>query len=191
MWCANHGVGMKFSDEQRLIVYMLCGIQRALKVENELNPDFVEKVTATGEEWAIGEKYPWLLRSEELSEPDYVSETRSILQTFRTIRQSINNLDPADAARVASGAAASILEFDGFDGNNESEHLAAAGLITRDAGRWPELADLVVNSHSSTLDRYRVLVEGVAAFQARNPGGLLSSEQLLELAELVRRSRQQ
>ena len=101
MWCANHGVGMKFSDEQRLIVYMLCGIQRALKVENELNPDFVEKVTATGEEWAIGEKYPWLLRSEELSEPDYVSETRSILQTFRTIRQSINNLDPADAARVA------------------------------------------------------------------------------------------
>lgn len=178
---------MKFTDEQRLIVYMLSGVQRALKVQSELDPDFIQRVTGNGDEWAILEKYPWLDQDGK-DAPDFVVETRQILQAFRIIRRSLENLSDSDRKLIDSGSSGHVLSFDGFDGNDESDHYGAALLITQDAGRWPELAPLVVNSHHGTLKRYRAILEAVTEYQSLNPGGLLSSDQLIAVADRARRS---
>lgn len=178
---------MKFTDEQRLIVYMLSGVQRALKVQSEVDPEFIQRVAVAGDEWAILEKYPWL-DQDGSSAPDFVVETRHILQAFRIIYRSLENLSDADRERAQSGSSRHVLTFDGFDGNNESDHYSAAALITQEAGRWTEFAALAVNSHHPTLHRYRAILEAVSDHQSANPGGLLSADQLIEVAGRARRA---
>jgi uncharacterized protein YfbU (UPF0304 family) len=178
---------MKFTDEQRLIVYMLSGVQQALKVQNELDPEFIQRVTARGDEWAILEKYPWL-DQDGGDAPEFVVETRAILQAFRVVYRSLENLSEADLGRVQSGTGRHVLVFDGFDGNNEADHYGAADLITKDAGRWPEFASLAVNSHHPTLHRYRVILDAVSEYQSANPGGLLSADQLIGVVDRVRKA---
>jgi uncharacterized protein YfbU (UPF0304 family) len=59
-----------------------------------------------------------------------------------------------------SGINADDVEFDGFDGNNEGEYLDYASFLINRLGYWQESRNAGdgLNSHHSTLDRYRTML---------------------------------
>jgi uncharacterized protein YfbU (UPF0304 family) len=77
-----------------------------------------------------------------------------VLDMYRALHNSYRDLadkggiDPAD------------LQFEGFDGNNESKQLSLAEFLQKD-GKWVESlkADLDLNSHSMTRHRYGEMLE--------------------------------
>lgn len=49
-------------------------------------------------------------------------------------------------------------KFLGFDGNNETKHMAFADFLREKQGRWEELRGRPSNSHMPTLDSYRPML---------------------------------
>lgn len=86
--------------------------------------------------------------SEEL--PTEISqEVLSILEMHRALRYALGrNPDPADLERI---------KFLGFDGNYETAHLLFAKFFCDGGERYGEL--MIVNSHHSTLNRYRRMLK--------------------------------
>ena len=75
-------------------------------------------------------------------------EVLSILDLHRALLYSLGQKpDPADIERV---------KFNGFDANNESDHLSFAKFFTKDGEKYQELQ--VFNSHMPTLERYRKML---------------------------------
>ena len=85
--------------------------------------------------------------SEEL--PLEISEeTLTILELHRALLWSLGEKpDPRDIERV---------KFNGFDANNEGDHLSFAKFFTQDRDKFQELR--VFNSHHPNLPRYRKMV---------------------------------
>jgi len=80
---------------------------------------------------------------EEISE-----EVLSILDMHKTMLFSLGEKpNPKDLERV---------KFQGFDANNEGEHLSFARFYADDGKKYPELQ--IFNSHHSTLPRYRKML---------------------------------
>jgi uncharacterized protein len=69
-------------------------------------------------------------------------------------------LTPADQAKVKQQAGSNVhyLEFQGFDGNNDS-HFHIASYIVDDLGRFDEYKGKELNSHSiGSLPKYRKML---------------------------------
>jgi uncharacterized protein YfbU (UPF0304 family) len=75
-------------------------------------------------------------------------EVRGILAMFRALRRAYEVLSDK------SGIDESLVTFDGFDGNNEDEHLRAAREVSI-ATREPEIP----NSHMPRLRGYQMMME--------------------------------
>ncbi len=75
-------------------------------------------------------------------------EVIDILQLNRAITFSVQDLPETERADLPERA-----KFEGFDGNNESEHFSFATFLCEEMSRFNELQ--IVNSHCPTLDRYR------------------------------------
>lgn len=103
--------------------------------------------------------------------PEDVSEqVLDILDLHRTLLGSLGEKpNPKDIERV---------KFLGFDGNQESQHLAFARFYTSDGDKYKELQ--VFNSHNPTLERYgRMLAE----WKRMNRNARLSKEQIDSILE--------
>ena len=75
-------------------------------------------------------------------------EVLSILEMHRALRFSLGDKpDPRDIERV---------KFEGFDANNESQHLGFAKFFVQDGEKYREL--MIFNSHYPTLPRYRKML---------------------------------
>ena len=77
-----------------------------------------------------------------------VEEVREILSMFRSLQRSYKGLPDK------SGIDERLITFDGFDGNNESEHLRAAHQIAI-ATRGPDAP----NSHMPRLRGYQMMLQ--------------------------------
>ncbi len=84
-------------------------------------------------------------------------EVMDILDMYAFLKSSYSKLDnPRDINEKQ-------IEFDGFDGNNESDRLAYARFLILTQGRWKELRDgrpgFDFNSHYQTIDIYRRMLK--------------------------------
>ena len=145
---------MKLSDGEKLITLMLCDIAKALKIEGELDPDFISSMVAGNDEWAIKRKYHGAFHDERSSE-ETVEETSNILNAWRDITFSVKALNEDDRNALEGGA--DSYKFPGFDGN-EPGHYGVASILLGQLGLFRELADEPLNSHSNNIEMHRNLV---------------------------------
>lgn len=147
---------MKISDSERLILLMLCEIHQALKIKDGFDADFLSKALIDGHTWAIRQEYGHVLPRED-DPAELVKEVQDILDMWRMIEASYRTLDPA--GKKALEDAVPIFgknpTFDGFDGNNESEHMSIYQFLVEDMGRWSEFKGRNKNSHMPLLPNYR------------------------------------
>lgn len=142
---------MEMSDGERLIVVMLADVMKALKLNDEIDPDLVQILTINNEGWAIKRKYSFLFSSEAASD-DIVSETTNILWMWGIIEHGIRQLKGAEADEASGWHWTS---FTGFDANHDDHYNVAYTLIEK-LGEFQDFAGRDLNSHSqASLPRYQ------------------------------------
>lgn len=106
---------------------------------------------------------------------DSCQEVRDILNMYRIIHNSIRRMDAEVQSRLHELPWA---VFEGFDGNNETEHYAYTQYLLKDRGLWAELytQDMSLNTHSETLHKYRTML---SVFKAGRTSGDLSQEEIV------------
>ncbi|WP_316196617.1 YfbU family protein [Bradyrhizobium sp. SZCCHNS3053] len=145
---------MKLTDGERLIVLMLAGIQKGLKLKGEFDPDFVSKAVLYDQLWALTWEHsgiPW----DDKTTPPAVGETVDILDMWTFLESGYKGLAPIERKRVEVEAApfGKDVKFPGFDGNNE-EHYHLAKFLIDDLGRFSTFKGRSLNSHSRSLPGY-------------------------------------
>lgn len=142
---------MKMTNAERLLGIMLAEIMEEMNLNREIDPSFIKAALINHDDWSISWKYSCFHDEEPVSD-EAVLETADILSMMSYIEHSVSKLDPAEAAEFADD---DVLQFRGFDGNNDRHH-GIARTMMNDLERFTEFKDRPLNSHSqSTLQTYR------------------------------------
>ena len=145
------------SGGEKLILAMLSEIYKHLEIKGEIDPDFVMDTVFSSHTWGLRWKYESLFDDQDDEQPPAVKETCDILDMFRILTPSYDELPDEDKARVKKEADlfAEDYKFQGFDGNND-DHYHIVGYLVNKLGRYTEVSKHNINSHSSmTLPGYR------------------------------------
>lgn len=177
---------MKLSNEQRLVVAMLAGIQRKLGIgdhDDEVDPDFVTEALYHGQEWSLLERYAGLFHSEPT--PPHVAKVRMHIRMWSALEESYEALPRADQARIMAqvGPSACPPRFPGYDGREEQLLLVTARYLILNLHEHPNFADRAdFNSGCRMLPRYEAMIELFKEETANDEvGHLLSADQIARL----------
>lgn len=148
---------MKLSDGEKIIVSMLADLHKALKVESDLDPEFIQEALTSGQTWAIRSRYPGLLNDYGVDDAT-VRTVHEVLSFWSVVERSYDQLSDTDKARIEAEAQpfGKNPRFPGFDGNNESELMGTAAFMVEHLGMYPEFEGRAnLNSHMPTRDSFR------------------------------------
>jgi uncharacterized protein YfbU (UPF0304 family) len=154
---------VKFSDGEKLIAIMLADIIQANDLDSEVDPDFVKDAITSDHLWALRWEYSGIFHEAE-DDPEMVRETADILTMCRVLENSIDELEPADLAKIPERERK---VFVGFDGNHD-DHFGVASMFIAKMGMWEEFKGRGLNSHRTILPRYRRML---AAYEAAGGAG--------------------
>lgn len=148
---------MNFTNEQKLIVALLCEIHQGLKIEGDLDSALIADALWSDNTWALPWEYGFLLQQGET--PTHVKHVVDTLDMWWFIELSYAQLTPEEKADFAT-----VWEwepkFPGFDGNEEGEYLSAARFLIDKLHRFTDFANRKdLNSHHPTVDRDRRMLE--------------------------------
>ena len=109
--------------------------------------------------------------SEEVKEEVY-----GILEMFRWLECSFKKNNPDQEIPYN-------IKFDGFDGNEETEHYMYCEYLVNNAHKYEEYLNTDLNSHSNRLGRYKRMLAKYNELVVHKYS-LLSSEQIDEIASI-------
>ncbi|EGQ7815807.1 MULTISPECIES: YfbU family protein [Vibrio] len=173
---------MKVTDGEKLILLMLSEIYDKLELNGEVEPDFIRSAIFSNNTWSIPWKYSGIpFESQET--PLIVKEVLDILDMWRFIERSYENLSDESKAYVASNAKPFGEEpkFSGFDGNNETDYMCTASFLVNDLDRFTEFKDRDFNSHCPSLDGYERMLSVYKPIVESNGYRLLTAEELTQV----------
>ena len=76
--------------------------------------------------------------------------------------------------------------FNGFDGNNETEHMGVARFLIEDLERFSSFKKRDLNSHMPTLVGYRRMLRIFLPLRPGLTGGVLTASQIIDLLKARR-----
>ena len=182
---------MKMSDGEKLIVLMLCELYEHLGVTGEVEPEFLKSAIFGNHLWGIPWKYSGIPFNHQET-PGVVQEVLRILDMWSLIENSYAGFSESEKKRLAELAKpfGQDPRFKGFDGNNESEHMASAAFIVNELERFQEFQGRSLNSHAPSLEAYERMLPVFHSIREEAPLVLLSVEQLAAiLSEMIHPSR--
>ncbi|MFJ5428982.1 YfbU family protein [Pectobacterium actinidiae] len=151
---------MKYSQQEKLQVMMLCEIYRALDIKNSFDPDLIEQAVSTDQYWALDWEYSGISSGEET--PHDVKLFVDTYDMYDILKYTYDRFSDEDKTEV-SGAISHFnekhsLSFPGFDGNNETQYLTIGSLL-KTMGRFTGKEDLTKNSHMRSVEIYQRMLE--------------------------------
>lgn len=182
---AGSGKGtVRISDGEKLILMMLCDLNKHQKADGAIKPSFVSEMISLGHYWALDEEYGIL--SDQIS-PQVVSEVRDALGMWSLIERCYEELSEKDKERVESEAEpfGTDVKFKGFDGNDESDHLSVARFLIDDRGRYPRFKGRELNSHCPNSDAHRRMLSIFKPMLVNLEGFGLSASQIIDLLKAI------
>ncbi|WP_048780736.1 YfbU family protein [Pantoea vagans] len=151
---------MKYTQQEKLQILMLCDIYRALGIKHSYDPEIIEDAITSDNYWAIDWEYQHLYSGNET--PKEVSFFVDVYDMYKILNETYMKLSPEDKADVAAQVQffneEYSLEFPGFDGNNEGEYMSIGRMLQK-MGRFSGSEDLTKNSHSEKVGAYRRMLE--------------------------------
>ena len=183
-----NGGPLKFSDGEKLIMFMLCDLYKHFKVDGEIDPSFVAAALHGGHYWGLEWQYTGIFHDHE-DNKKAISEVVDVLDVWWFIEQSYGKLSKKDKAGVEKKADpfGKHVTFPGFDGNNESEHLGIARFLIDELDRFSDFKGRDLNSHAPLLGSYlRMLPVFEPMRQNLGGGNFLSANQIIDLLNAQR-----
>lgn len=175
---------MKLTDGEKIIIAMLADIHKKLGVEGETDLNLLMKSIYGGHLWSLKHDMSGLLH-DYVDDDEEVKETYNILDMWRVIEPSFDDLDINDKSRVRAANHGHDPKFSGFDGNNEP-HFGIAKHLVDVMGRYSEFADRDLNSHSPVVPRYLQMYGVFAAMLAdlgTRPARFLTADEIIKILE--------
>lgn len=147
---------MKITDGEKLILLMLSELYDKLKVEGEVEPDFIRSAIFSDNLWSIPWKYSGI-PFEEQETPEIVKEVLDILDMWSLIEHSYEELSEQDKKYLEEAAHpfGKDPKFRGFDGNNETSYMGTASFLVNDLDRFVEFKGRSFNSHMPSIEAYK------------------------------------
>lgn len=151
---------MKYSQQEKLQILMLCEIFKALKIKDSYDPDLISKAVQSDQYWILGSEYPELDSGKETPEEvDFFIDTFDMYEILNYTYDNFNDADKADvAASIEHFNGKSSLSFPGFDGNNETKYITIGHLV-KAQGRFNGSDDLTKNSHAPSVGIYKRMLD--------------------------------
>ena len=180
---------LTFSDGEKLITRLLCDLHEHLKIDGEIDTEFVREVLVGGHYWGLEWEYQSVFHRHE-DRRETVSDVVDALNVWWFVEQSYEKLSKKDKDRVEKEAEpfGKIVKFPGFDGNYEGEHLAIARFLIEKLDRFVAFKDRNLNSHVPSVDGYRRMAQTFEPMRNGLIGGnLLSAAQIIKLLKARRR----
>ena len=170
---------MKLTDGEKLILLMLSELYDKLKVNGDTEPDFLRSAIFNDHLWGIRWKYSGI-PFEPAEDPPVVREVVDILDMWSFIEFSYAKLDAAQKQALARQAAplGENPRFEGFDGNNETEHMSTAMFLVNHLDRFQEFKGRSFNCHHPSLDAHRRMLAVFEPLRLSLPTSPLSADSL-------------
>ncbi len=163
---------------------MLCELFKHLKVKNEIDPDFLEKVIYGGHYWALDWKYSGLFHSHE-DAPTVVSEVVDILDMWSFLESAHKALSKKDKDRIAAEAKpfGEHVVFTGFDGNNENEYIGITRILVDELDRFTEFKGRDLNAHMPTIETHRRMLSVFEPLRSNLVGRNLNAAEIIQILQ--------
>jgi len=144
----------------------------------------VQSAIFSGNTWGLSWRYSGLISDQRDDDPPVVKEVVDILDMWSCIEESYKRLSEPEKKNVEAEAQATgqDVKYEGFDGNNESEHMSVARFLINDLERFQSFksrADL--NSHFPILEVYRRMSARFLLMRPSLSTGVLNPAQLVEV----------
>lgn len=172
---------MELSEGEKLILIMLSEIYDNLKIKGEIDPKFVREAIYDESTWALAWKYPGIVGSVGESTPPVVKDVLDVLEMWELLEHSYNQLQAADKERVKTEAKPSgyDVRFRGFDGNHETEYMAAARVLIDDLDRFSLFKGRDLNSHMPSIENYRRMLAVYRLLRHTHDFDVLNAEHII------------
>lgn len=168
---------MKMTDVERLTLIRMHEILAVLKPDEAKQHDLAIDILRDGyHEFLYGDEVGGHL-AKPFSERDKTF-VYDVLDLFRGLQDSYGRLSKAEAKSIDKDR----LEFPGFDGNNEVEHLSFVKFLIKKQERWSDLDRKGgFNSHMPMIDVYSRMLERAKSIPAtKNNLSAAEIEQILD-----------
>lgn len=171
---------MNFSDGEKLIISMLCGLYKHFGIDDGVDPDFVEEAIHSGNLWALKWSYPGIFDAEE-KHKDVLRETCDVLEMWTHLEMSYDRLTAEEKQQVEREASpfGNEVVFRGFDGNNEGDHLSIAHFLIDRMERFERFAGRNLNSHAPSIDTYRRMLAAFYPIRANVGSGWMKPADII------------
>ena len=173
---------MKLTDGEKLIILMLTEMYEKLQIEGETEPDFLRSAIFNDHLWGIRWKYSGI-PFEQAEDPPIVREVVDILDMWSFIEYAYAKLSEQERQQLALAAKpfGENPRFNGFDGNNESEHMSVAMFLVNQLERFQEFKGRSFNCHHPSLDTHRRMLAVFEPLRASLADSSLSVDQLAKI----------
>lgn len=174
---------MKVTDGEKIILLMLSELYDALKVQGEIEPDFIRSAIFSDKMWSIPWKYSGI-PFEHQDTPEIVKEVLDILDLWSFIEHSYRELPENDKLSLEKQAKTfgKDPKFSGFDGNSETDYMGTASFVVNKLDRFEEFKGRYFNSHCPMVDAYRRMLSAFNDIRENESFGRpLNAEQLAKI----------
>lgn len=174
---------VRFSDGEKMLMLMMGDLYKHLGIKGaETNPDFLAKVIYGGHYWAP----KWDMQGvfhDHVDNPDDLQHVVDTLDTWAFIEEACERFTASQREQIATevGPLGAHIEFQGFDGNNESSQLSIARFLIEDMDRFSRFKGRSLNSHHPTHSRYARMNQLFASMRAGLIGHGLTVAQVIAL----------
>lgn len=173
---------MKLTDGEKLIILMLTEMYEKLQIEGETEPGFLRSAIFNDHLWGIRWKYSGI-PFEHAEDPPIVREVVDILDMWSFIEYAYAKLNDQEQRQLALAAKpfGENPRFNGFDGNNESEHMSVAMFLVNQLERFQEFKGRSFNCHHPSLDTHRRMLAAFEPLRSSLADSSLSVDQLAKI----------
>jgi uncharacterized protein len=182
------GVHSEFSDGEKLIMHMLCDIYKHLKINGDIDPEFIESALAGGHYWALKWEYTGIFH-DHFDDKKALEDVVNILDMWFFIESGYNGLSSKEKKLIEKEAApfGTHVKFIGFDGNNESEYMGIAKFLVEKMDRFQLFKGRNFNSHMPILSAYKRMFSVFEPMRTTLYGRELSSSEIIKILKAMAR----
>jgi len=179
---------MRLTKVEKLILVMLCELHEKLGINKDIDPAFVKEAIYSDNVWALEFEYQGLLGDDSGKDEELVDEVGRILDMWWFMEMGYAKLSDHERKDLESTGLpyCKKVEFRGFDGNNELEHLSVARFYIDQMGRFTHFRGRDLNSHAPSLEMHRRMLAVFPAVRSTLSDGPMKLDKLKSLLEAAR-----
>lgn len=176
-----------FTDGEKLITFMLRDIYKHLKINGEIDSEFISDVLCGGHYWAPKWVMPGLYHNHE-DDPRDVKLVVDVLDMWSFMEEGYERLSTKEKDLIAKEAEpfGKDVKFRGFDGNNEAALLGISRFFPEKLDRFTRFKGRDLNSHAPMSSAYHRMLTVFHPMRRTLTGGGLNASQIITLLNAMK-----